>query len=144
MIPGCSAGCGRAGRVDPAPQRSDSLWVPTRGLLMPPSVVMVLTALLAAPPAAPAQPPADYDDRLDLSLFATDPDVVTPVGLACDEHARVFALESHTHSPPRDYPGPKTDRIKVFSDENRDGKADAVKVFADGIQDGMNLAFSPQ
>ena len=83
------------------------------------------------------------DERLELTLFAADPDIVTPIGIAVDSRDRVYVLESHTHLPPSDYPGPTGDRIKLFTDRDRDGTADAVQIFADGIDDGMNLAFSP-
>lgn len=100
---------------------------------------------LALPGVAPAEGrPKVHDPRLELTLFAADPDVMTPVGLAIDVRDRLFVLESHTHSPPRNYPGPKSDRVKVFTDEDGDGKPERQSVFADGIEDGMNLAFSPE
>lgn len=85
--------------------------------------------------------PKVHDPRLRLELFARDPDIVTPIGLAIDSRDRVFVIESHTHMPPRDYPGPKFDRIKVFGDANSDGKAGSIGIFAEGLRDAMNLAF---
>lgn len=84
------------------------------------------------------------DDRLDLSLMVKDPDVVTPIGIAVDSLDRVFVLESHTHQPPMDYPGPKGDIVKVFEDTNGDGDLDFVNIFAEGIEEGLNMAFSPE
>lgn len=84
------------------------------------------------------------DDRLDLSLVAEDPDIVTPIGIAVDSRDRVLVLESHTHQPPRDYPGLKGDIIKVFEDTNGDGQLDFISTFADGIEEGLNIAFSPE
>ena len=83
------------------------------------------------------------DERLELTLFAETPDIVTPIGMAIDQNNRIFVIESHTHHPPADYAGPKSDRIKVFVDRDNDGKPEQVAVFADGIQQAMNLAFSP-
>jgi putative membrane-bound dehydrogenase-like protein len=87
--------------------------------------------------------PTLHDTRLQITVFATEPDIVTPIGIAVDRQDRVFVLESHTHLQPRDYAGHSSDRVKTFTDASRDGKPDRVEVFADGIQDGMNIAFSP-
>jgi putative membrane-bound dehydrogenase-like protein len=93
--------------------------------------------------AAEATVPRVTDDRLQLTLFAANPKIVTPIGVACDRRGRVFVLESHTHMPPSGYQGPKYDRVKVLEDTVGDGRADSVRVFADKINQGMNLAFSP-
>jgi putative membrane-bound dehydrogenase-like protein len=87
--------------------------------------------------------PTLHDTRLQITVFATEPDIVTPIGIAVDRQDRVFVLESHTHLQPRDYAGHSSDRVKIFTDATRDGKPDRVEVFADGIEDGMNIAFSP-
>ncbi len=81
------------------------------------------------------------DSNLELSVFATSPDIVTPIGIAVRD-GRVYVLESHTHSPPAEYEGPPGDRIKVFSDEDGDGVADLVQIYAEGFEDGMNLQFA--
>jgi hypothetical protein len=82
------------------------------------------------------------EQGLFLTLFAEDPDVVTPVGLAVGAKDEVYVIESHTHSRPSNYTGPVTDRIKVFTDNDSDGVADSHFVFAEGFNAGMNLAFS--
>ncbi|MBI4660269.1 MAG: dehydrogenase [Verrucomicrobia bacterium] len=94
--------------------------------------------------SAEIQPPSVTDPRLQLGLFASEPDIVTPIGLAVDQRNRIFVLESHTHTPPKGYPGPTADRIKIFIDDDQDGKPDKTSVFADDIREGMNLAFSPE
>jgi len=88
--------------------------------------------------------PIANDERLRIELFASDPEIVTPIGIAIDSRNRIFVIESHTHMPDRDYPGPKDDRIKLLIDEDGDGRADRVTIFAHGIKEGMNLAFSPE
>ena len=45
--------------------------------------------------------PIVHDKRLELSLFAEHPLIVTPIGLAIDAEDRLFVVESHTHNPPR-------------------------------------------
>ena len=55
-----------------------------------------------------------------------------------------MCLESHTHTPPDDYQGPKYDVIKKGVDEDDDGLPDSWIIFADSLEDGMNLAFGPE
>ena len=88
-----------------------------------------------------ADAPQLNDDRYTISLFADVPDVRTPIGAAVDAHGRLFVVESHTLSPPPEYEGPKTDRIKVFADDDHDGKPDQITVFADGLKSAMKLLF---
>ncbi|MDR8392711.1 c-type cytochrome [Aliifodinibius sp. S!AR15-10] len=83
------------------------------------------------------------DDRLELTRFAEDPDIVTPIGIAIDKQNRIFVLESHTHLPPSDYPGPDSDRIKLMRD-NDAGQPDSISVFAEGFEAGMNITISPE
>jgi hypothetical protein len=88
--------------------------------------------------------PKVLDPDLRLELFAAEPDIVTPVGIAIDKKHRIFVVESHTHFPKKDYPGAKSDLIKMFVDADKDGKFDNITVFADGFKSSMNLAFSPR
>jgi hypothetical protein len=87
--------------------------------------------------AAEIQVPALKDPRLTLTLFKAEPEIVTPIGIAVDEKGSIFVVESHTHFPKKDYPGPKYDCIKVFKPDG------TSSVFAEGFQWTMNLAFSP-
>ncbi len=88
--------------------------------------------------------PTVTDPRLELKLFAAEPDIATPIGLAIDDHNQLFVIESPTHLPPKGYQGPKADRIKLFTDADQDGKPDKISIFAEGIREAMNLAFSPE
>ena len=87
--------------------------------------------------------PKVLDERLTLTLFAEDPDIVTPIGIASDSAGRIFVLESHTHTPPRNYHGPDGDRIIIFVDEDNDGIHDKSSVYAEGFKEGVNIAFAP-
>lgn len=95
------------------------------------------------PTLAHGEMPTALEPGKEVSLFAKDPDIVTPVGMAIDEADRIYVIESHTHGPPKDYTGPDRDRIKLFVDDNNDGKADSVEIFAEGLNQAMNLAFGP-
>lgn len=93
--------------------------------------------------AADTRPPAVSDSRLQLTLVAEAPEIVTPIGINVDSRGRVYVVESHTHFPKPDYKGPKSDRVRVFEDTNGDGRADRITTFADGFHHAMNLARSP-
>jgi putative membrane-bound dehydrogenase-like protein len=111
-------------------------------LLLGVAVVCPTTRAADRPEETTFSVPAVLDERLELTLWASDPDIVTPIGIAIDGRDRVFVLESHTHSPPSGYPGPDRDRIKILADTDGDGRMDRVTVYADGFEDGMNLRFS--
>ncbi|MEE2641203.1 MAG: PVC-type heme-binding CxxCH protein [Planctomycetota bacterium] len=87
--------------------------------------------------------PRSLDDRLKISLFAAEPDVVTPTGIAINAQGRVFCIESHTHFRPKNYQGPPADRIRIYDDTDGDGRADRVKTFFEGSTATMNMAFAP-
>jgi len=89
-----------------------------------------------------AQLPSLNEPGHRLTLFAENPDIVTPIGMAIDANDQIFVIESHTHNPPKDYEGPHSDLIKVFVDRNNDGVADGFEIFAEGLDEAMNLAFS--
>ncbi len=97
--------------------------------------------LLGLASLAMAEPPRSRDDRLSVNLFAAEPDIVTPTGIAVDRRGRVFCIESHTHFRPDDYEGPPADRIRIFEDTDGDDRADAIRTFFEGTKWTMNLAF---
>ena len=78
-----------------------------------------------------------------VSLFAQNPDVVTPVGIAVAPDGRVFVQENHTHKRNSDYQGPEADRILVFEDTDNDGVADKRSVFYEGHTFSTDLLFGP-
>jgi putative membrane-bound dehydrogenase-like protein len=105
-------------------------------------------ALLAASwPAmaveVPLELPSIIDDRLQIELFASDPDIVTPCGLAVDARGRVLVVESHTHFRPENYQGPPADRIRMLEDTDADGRADRITTFFAGTRSTMNVGVHP-
>jgi putative membrane-bound dehydrogenase-like protein len=105
-----------------------------------------LLALVVLPLAGQGTPtsPQLADQRLQISLYAENPDIVTPIGAAVDARGRLFVVESHTHNPPPDYDGPKGDLIKVFEGQRPDGRAQRISVFADDLFQAQSIAFDPK
>ena len=78
-----------------------------------------------------------------VTLFAQNPDIVTPIGIAVAPDGRVFVQENHTHKRNSDYRGPETDRILVFEDKDNDGIADDRSIFYEGHTFSTDLLFGP-
>src|SRR4051812_5524855 len=78
-------------------------------------VPLVTFALTAAVPVRADTPefPKTLDDSVTVSLFASEPDIVTPIGGAVDGKGRLLVIESQSHFRPKSYVGPATDRIRV-------------------------------
>ena len=107
-------------------------------------MALLLVALLPVDaPAAFAEPPRVSSDAYRLELVASEPDIVTPIGMAFDNHGRLLMVESHTHQRPRDYQGPAGDRIRMFVDNDSDGRFDRWTTFAEGFKNAMNLLVRP-
>jgi putative membrane-bound dehydrogenase-like protein len=103
------------------------------------------------PEPLPYQFPLSAKDSMDytqapvgfrLELFASEPEIINPIGLAWDERGRLWAAETV------DYPNELTpdrvgnDKIKILEDTDGDGKCDKVTVFADGLNIPTSLTFS--
>ncbi|MFO1461609.1 MAG: PVC-type heme-binding CxxCH protein [Verrucomicrobiota bacterium] len=104
------------------------------------SLLALLWATLPVLAQAGGDPvPKCLDPELRLEAIAGPPDLVTPIGCTVDGRGRVYVLESHTHFPKLNSPGPATDRILMFP-----GVAGGIpSVFAEGFRWGMNLAAGP-
>ena len=90
------------------------------------------------------QTPVVLDDRMQLELFAAEPDIVTPTGASFDQQGRLLVIESHTHQRPSDYVGPESDRIRIVEDSNGDGKADRFRTFFAGTEHTMSVRGGPE
>jgi putative membrane-bound dehydrogenase-like protein len=93
--------------------------------------------LIAAPAEVPY--PVSPDGAVKISLFAAEPDIVTPIGTTVDTHGRLLVIESQSHFRPKDYKGPPTDRIRMLEDATGSGKADHITTFYEGTNFLMNL-----
>jgi putative membrane-bound dehydrogenase-like protein len=119
--------------VDPVPATAQAA----------PATAQAAPATAQAAPATPqAEPPAPTDQRLTLELVAREPDIVTPTGIAVDERGRIWVIENNSHFRPPNYAGAPTDRIRVFGDFGRDGRARHIETFAAGFTNGMGLALA--
>ena len=108
------------------------------------SVLLCLAMAVSAPaPSDAIAMPKVVDPRLKIELFAADPEVATPTGIAVDSRGRVLVVESHTHFRPPGYEGPPADRIRMFEDTDGDGKADRITTFFEGTTWTMNLGIHP-
>jgi putative membrane-bound dehydrogenase-like protein len=105
-------------------------------------VLCAASAILANVSAAQNPIPTLFDPDLQISLFASEPEIATPIGAVVDRQGRLFVVESWTHSRGQNTAGPSDDRVKVFEDLDTDGRPDRTGVFADGLRYALNLAFS--
>jgi len=99
----------------------------------------LVATLLGAEPDSVKRPRV-IDRRLAIELFAAEPSLVTPIGIAVDAKGRVLVVESHTHFRPEGYTGPEADRIRMFEDTDGDHHADKITTFFEGTRATMNLA----
>jgi putative heme-binding domain-containing protein len=82
-------------------------------------------------------------DGMQVNLFASEemfPEIINPVQMAVDTDGRLFASvwPSYPHWTPA---RPRTDRIVVLPDEDRDGVADECVVFADKLNSITGFEF---
>jgi putative membrane-bound dehydrogenase-like protein len=74
-----------------------------------------------------------------IELVAKEPAIVTPTGIAVDESCRIWIIENNTHERPPNYSGATSDRVRVFSDFDHNGKLTHISTFAEGFKNSMGL-----
>ncbi len=82
-------------------------------------------------------------DGYHVERIAQQPEIVTPVGLSFDNQGRLLVVESQTHERPQNYDGPPTDRIRLATDADGDGRLDRWTTFADGFRFALNVLARP-
>lgn len=122
----------------------------TRFILFPALIVFMANVAIAQDEGSWASnekttftPRIHHPNIAGVTLFAQNPEIVTPVGIAVAPDGRVFVQENHTHKRNSNYKGPKTDRILVFEDSDNDGVADKRSVFYEGHTFSTDLLFGP-
>lgn len=92
----------------------------------------------STPPLAPEEAAKKFavPEGFEMRIFASEPQVVNPVGMTWDDRGRLWVVELLEY--PLGAPAGKKprDKIKILEDTDNDGKADKVTVF----KDGLNLA----
>ncbi|HEX7862719.1 MAG TPA: PVC-type heme-binding CxxCH protein [Verrucomicrobiae bacterium] len=104
------------------------------------ALAIALASALTLNAAAPDLFTFQIDPRLEISLFASEPDVIDPVALCFDEGGRMYVVEM------RDYPygiGPEKKpggTIRLLEDTDADGKADKSTIFARDLSFPTSIA----
>lgn len=88
--------------------------------------------------------PMDADEALktlrlpagfQASLFAAEPDVQNPIGMAFDKRGRLWIAENYTYSDrSQRFDLTMRDRVLIFEDADKDGRAERRTVFTDQVQ----------
>ncbi|QTN32972.1 ThuA domain-containing protein [Akkermansiaceae bacterium] len=93
-------------------------------------------------PAAESLKFAQVPVGFELSLFASDPEIVNPIHIAWDHRGRAFVVETVDYPNNLHAGNLGNDRIKICEDTNGDGKADKFTVFADKLSIPTSIVFA--
>ncbi|HVX15674.1 MAG TPA: PVC-type heme-binding CxxCH protein [Pirellulales bacterium] len=89
-----------------------------------------LTAVRLEPAAAAAAFRAP--EGFAVNVFAAEPDVMNPIGVAWDTRGRLWVAENYTYAErPKRFDLDLHDRVLIFSDHDGDGRFDERRVFFD-------------
>src|SRR5437867_1095824 len=80
--------------------------------------------------------------EFEVSLFASEPDIVKPIWLAWDERGRLWIAETVDYPNNLQPDGEGHDRLKICEDTNGDGRADKFTVFADQLSIPTGFVFA--
>jgi putative membrane-bound dehydrogenase-like protein len=80
--------------------------------------------------------------EFEVSLFASEPEVVKPIWLAWDERGRLWIAETVDYPNELKAEGEGRDRLKICEDTNGDGRADKFAVFADQLSIPTGFVFA--
>ena len=78
----------------------------------------------------------------EVSLFASEPDIVKAIWMAWDERGRLWIAETVDYPNELKPLGEGRDRIKICEDTDGDGKADKFTVFADKLSIPTGFVFA--
>jgi uncharacterized protein len=77
--------------------------------------------------------------EFEVTLFASEPDIVNPIDMAWDERGRLWITETVDYPNRFEEDREGNDRIRILEDTTGDGKADTFSVFADGLNIATGL-----
>ena len=93
------------------------------------------TAKTAPMPAAEAAAKMQLPDGFRATVFAAEPDVRQPIGMALDARGRLWVAECYTYAEASaGYALQLRDRVVIFEDTDGDGHFDKRTVFTDNLQ----------
>lgn len=90
---------------------------------------------------AVAAPPRVTDDAMKLTQLADSDRIKHPTAADIGPDGGLYVIESHTHFPPKNYDGPKADRILVFNPAKPNAP---LAVFYDKSDKTMGMAWGPK
>ena len=76
-------------------------------------------------------------DGFEVTLFASEPQVMQPISFAFDDRGRLWVVENYSYP---DYKQANRDRILIFTDKDGDGRFDTRKVFYENGQRFTSIA----
>ncbi|QDS87363.1 Cytochrome c [Rosistilla ulvae] len=100
---------------------------------------IVSLAVCCGGPVFAVKPPQVLDPDWQIELLLSESDLVTPTGCCVDPDGNLMVIECHTHFPPENYRGPKTDRIYRIDDSDGDGVPDRKRLFYEQGQATMAM-----
>jgi len=80
--------------------------------------------------------------EFEVSLFASEPDIVKPIWLAWDERGRLWMAETVDYPNNLQSAGEGHDRLKICEDTDGDGRADKFTVFRRPVEHPTGFAFA--
>ena len=84
---------------------------------------------------------AQVPNGFDISLFASEPDIVNPIHLTWDHRGRAYVIETVDYPNNLQAGNLGHDRIHLCEDTNGDGKADKFTLFADKLSIPTSAVF---
>ena len=86
-------------------------------------------------PAAQVADQVKVPEGFHVSVFASEPDVQQPIGIATDERGRLWVAENYTYADQTiNFDATKRDRVVILADSDGDGQSDRRTVFWDQAQ----------
>ncbi len=103
----------------------------------------LVTKVQPALPASESSKLIQVPPGFKLELFASEPDITSPIAMSWDERGRLWIVESVDYPNTfRETDGASNDRIKICEDTDGDGRADKFTIFADGLNIPTGIVFA--
>ena len=102
------------------------------------AITQAQVALSPADSAKLIQVPPGFE----VSLFASEPDIINPIFVGWDHRGRAFVIETIDYPNNLQDGNLGNDRIKICEDTDGDGRADKFTIFADKLSIPTSLTFA--